>query len=449
MNKKIKNFLIFIVFFLVLGCSFDKRSGIWSGSEEERERLSRLKKDLENREIYNVYSSQNEYSEEIAATKKVELIKANKNMLWEMPNFNLQNNLGNFYLSGVEDNFLKKKVGKNKFSISKVMAPPLLTEEYVIFSDDVGTIFNMTKQGKVKWKKNIYKKIYKKIYKNLSLYIHESKVFAVDNIGFIYSLNLETGEIIWIKNLKIPIKSHIKIHSDKIFVVNQENRILCLDIKNGKKIWDIRTVTSFIKLQNYLGLAVSEQGDLIVLSSSGDLFRLKTKNGLIYWSVNATGSLFAHDTDFFKSSEIALNGEDIIFSASNSTFSYDLASGYVNWRKDIPSVGTPIVNGENVFLVTQNGYFVNLDRKTGEIIWSTNTFKNLKKKKRLTNVTGYVMGSEKIYISTLNGNLIICSASSGEVQSIKKIGDTITAPPVISDGSIFLLTEDSRILGFR
>ena len=65
-----------------------------------------------------------------------------------------------------------------------------------------------------------------------------------------------------------------------------------------------------------------------------------------------------------------------------------------------------------------------------------------------TYISGFILGSDKIYITTLNGKLIICSASSGEVETIKKIGDTITAPPIINNGSIFLLTG-SLILVFK
>ena len=59
------------------------------------------------------------------------------------------------------------------------------------------------------------------------------------------------------------------------------------------------------------------------------------------------------------------------------------------------------------------------------------------------------MGSDKLYITTLNGYLIICSAVSGNIESFKKIGNQLTIDPIISDGSLYILTADSKILGFR
>ena len=62
---------------------------------------------------------------------------------------------------------------------------------------------------------------------------------------------------------------------------------------------------------------------------------------------------------------------------------------------------------------------------------------------------GFVLGSGKIYAVSLNGYLIVCSAASGNVEHFKKIGDTITASPIISNGSLYILTEKFRILGFN
>ena len=196
-------------------------------------------------------------------------------------------------------------------------------------------------------------------------------------------------------------------------------------------------------------MAISKEGDLVTLNSSGDLLKVKANNGQVYWSINATGSMVTIVGDFFKSSEIVISDNDIIFSASSSIFSFDLYSGYLNWTVDVNSKNTPIIDGNNIFLVSDNGYFVNLDRNSGKIILSTNILKILKKKKQMTQITGFIMGSGKIYATTLNGYLIVCSAASGKVEYFKKIGDQITAAPIINDGSLYILTANSRILGFN
>ena len=416
MNKK-KNLIFFLIFILLVNCSFDNKTGIWSGSKKEKRRISELEKEQKQTKVVDyIYSSKSVYSKEISLTKKISISNPRKNLSWKMSSLNQQNFLGNIYLSGIDNIFLKKKIGKNKFPMSKIISSPLVFENNIIFSDNNGTIFNINQNGEINWKKNIYKKIYKKVYKNLVFSIYQNNIYVADNIGFIYSIGLNNGKLVWIKNHGIPIKSNIKIYKNKIFLINQDNRILCFNTKNGSKIWDIRSVPSFIKLQNFLSTAISKQGDVIAINSSGDLLKINANNGKIAWSLNTLESTLAHATDFFKSSEIVIIDDNIIVSSKSSLFSYNLNTGYTNWKQEVSSIGAPIIDGKNIFILTDNGYFVIIDKDTGIIISSTNILKILKKKKQETKITGFIMGSGKIYSVTSNGYLIVSSPVSGKVE---------------------------------
>ena len=448
MNKK-KNLIFFLIFILLVNCSFDNKTGIWSGSKKEKRRISELEKEQKQTKVVDyIYSSKSVYSKEISLTKKISISNPRKNLSWKMSSLNQQNFLGNIYLSGIDNIFLKKKIGKNKFPISKIISSPLVFENNIIFSDNNGTIFNINQNGEINWKKNIYKKIYKKVYKNLVFSIYQNNIYVADNIGFIYSIGLNNGKLVWIKNHGIPIKSNIKIYKNKIFLINQDNRILCFNTKNGSKIWDIRSVPSFIKLQNFLSSAISKQGDVIAINTSGDLLKVNANNGKIAWSLNTLESTLAHATDFFKSSEIVIIDDNIIVSSKSSLFSYNLNTGYTNWKQEVSSIGAPIIDGKNIFILTDNGYFVIIDKDTGIIISSTNILKILKKKKQETKITGFIMGSGKIYSVTSNGYLIVSSPVSGKVEYFKKIGDPVTSAPIINNGKLYILTKNSRIYGF-
>jgi len=448
MNKK-KKLIFFLYFILVSHCSFDNKTGIWNG-ENETKRTSELKKNEDNNSSFvQIYSSEDPYYKEISLEKPISLSEPIKNLSWPMSNLNHQNFLGNIYLSGINNMFLKKKIGKNKFSTVNVISSPLIYDRSIIFADNNGTIFNISLGGEIIWKKNIYQKIYKKVYKNLVFSIYQNNLYVADNLGFIYSINLLNGKIEWIKNHSIPLKSDIKIYDNKIFLINQDNRIICFNAKDGTKIWDIRTISSFIKLQIFLSSAISKQGDLIVINSAGDLLKIKINNGTMFWSFNTLASTMLHDADFFKSSKIVISENNIIISVKSSIFSFDLNTGYNNWKQEVSTVGAPIVVENKIFIVTHNGFFVILDKNNGKIISSTSILKILKKRKQNTVITGYIMGSGKIYSTTANGYLIVSSAVSGKVENFKKIGYPIASSPIINDGKLYILTKNSRLLGFN
>jgi outer membrane protein assembly factor BamB len=447
-NKK--NLIFFLIFILLNNCSFDNKTGIWGDSEKEKRKISELeKKQKQILDVEKIYSSDKIYLKEVPLTKNISLSKPKKNLSWKMSSLNHQNFLGNIYLSGIDNIFLKKKIGKDKFSESRVITSLLVIKNNIILSDDTGTIFNINQNGKINWKKNIYKKIYKKIYKNLVFSIYKNNIYIADNIGFIYVISLDTGKLLWIKNYYIPLRSNIKIFDNKIYLIDQDNRILCLNIKDGTKIWDILSISSFIKSQNLLSLAVSKKGDLVAITSSSDLYKVEGNSGNFSWVSNTFGSLLADATDFFKSSQVVITDDEVIISAGPSIFSYNLNIGSITWENELSSIGTPIIDGKNIFCVTENGYFVIMNRDTGKIISSTNILKILKKKKQKTKITGFIMGSGKVYSVTLNGYLIVSSAISGKVENFKKIGNPIISAPIISNGKLYILTKNSRIIGFN
>jgi len=142
-----------------VSCSFHK-SGIWTGDKKEKKKVSELEKEQRRIiDVVKIYTSESFYSKEIPAVKSISLTEPKTNSSWKMSGLNLQNFVGNIYLSGTDNIFLKKKIGKNKFSISNIESSILAFKNNIILSDDVGTIFSINANGNINWKKNIYKKI--------------------------------------------------------------------------------------------------------------------------------------------------------------------------------------------------------------------------------------------------------------------------------------------------
>ena len=447
-NKKI--LIIILLCILLNNCSFDNKTGLWDGEEEEREAISKIEEEQNQvTSVRKIFSGEEIYSKEILLNQSIVLSEAKKNTEWKMSNLNNQNFLGNIYLSSVDNVFLKKRRGKNKFSQSKILASPLIYKNNIIYSDQKGTIFNINLDGKINWKKNIYKKIYNKIYKNLNFIVNKNIIYISDNIGFVYAISLDSGALIWIKNHGVPLRSNIKIFNNKIFLVNQDNRFLCLNIKDGSLLWNFRSISSFIKFQNLLSLAISDQGNVVGINSSGEIFNIDSNNGRIIWSKKLFGARYEITTNFIKFSEIVIDNENIVLSVGSSTFSINLKNGFTNWQQQVSSIAAPILVKKNIFLITDNGYFVVINKDSGKIISSTNILKILKKRRQKTKISGFIMGSEKFYAVTLNGYLIVSSAITGKVEYIKKIGDPITTSPIINNGKLYILTKNSRIFGFN
>jgi len=110
MIQKIIYLFFFLIFTLITGCSFDDKTGIWSGTQKEKKRLSEIEKEQKKIiDIVKLYSSEDLYKDELQAVKNIVLSEPKKNSSWKMSGMNLQNFFGHIYISGVENIFLKKK----------------------------------------------------------------------------------------------------------------------------------------------------------------------------------------------------------------------------------------------------------------------------------------------------------------------------------------------------
>ena len=68
----------------------------------------------------------------------------------------------------------------------------------------------------------------------------------------------------------------------------------------------------------------------------------------------------------------------------------------------------------------------------------------------MTNLTGYIFLILAIILGiTSNGFLITSSPTLGKTEYYKKIGDPVISAPIITDGKLYILTKNSRILGFN
>ena len=59
---------------------------------------------------------------------------------------------------------------------------------------------------------------------------------------------------------------------------------------------------------------------------------------MVEWSLNTSEDQLENVTDFFKSSDIVIVNENIIFSTGSAIYSYNINNGYTNWKNKVSSI---------------------------------------------------------------------------------------------------------------
>ncbi|MDA9694561.1 PQQ-binding-like beta-propeller repeat protein [Candidatus Pelagibacter sp.] len=425
-----KVFVILIFSIFLSNCSLNENSRIWNKKEKIENNNKVSKKILVEKEII---------STEFNPLLKLDLSKNKQNNKIFDPLNNFGSSKYNGEINKINNYKFSKLENFNQFNFE-----PLILDNGVIVFEKKGTIIRFNNNQKVVWKNNFYSKTEKKIHPTLSFAITDKNLIVADSIAKISSINLLTGNLIWSKKSEYPFNSEIKISKDKFFVVDFKNTLRCFYIKDGSECWNIKTEESFTVSNSKFSMLIKD--NLVIYNNSlGDITAVDISSGLIQWQLPTQKSSIVNETYGFNFSKLVSDGSSIYFSNNkNQFFSVDLSSGTTNWMSEINSILTPIIIGNFIFTVSENGYLFTIQKNEGNIIRINDIYKNfnLKKRKRIK-PTGFTIGGNNLYLTNSDGNLIVISLSAGNILKIEKVGRDLILKPLIFNENLFIVKNGS------
>lgn len=424
--------LIFIAIFLLNNCSFNENSRLWKDKEQP----------LENQEnVTQIFAEEQSVSLELNPDISLDLsnIKSSNKIV------DNQNNFGPLSYNGT-----LQKNGNFKFSklenLDQFNLKPAFLNEGIIFFDNKGSVLRFNDEQKIIWKNNFYSKSEKKLKPKLNFAINNEDLIVVDNIAKYFSINLNSGELNWIKNNSYPFNSDIKIFEDKFFAIDYKNTLRCFKIMDGSECWNLQTEDSFTISNSKFSLIILD--DKVIFNNSiGDITAVDIKTGLIAWQLPTQSSSIINETYNFKISKLVSDGDAIFFSNNkNEFYSIDVKTGTTNWINKINSNLTPILTKDLIFTVSNEGFLFTIQKSTGNIIRINYLYKDYKEKKRKElKPIGFVIGNTNIYISNNDGKLIVADLSNGKVNFIEKIGGDTISEPFIANQNLYVIKSGSIV----
>ena len=424
--------ILILSLFLLNHCSFNENSRIWKDKEKNLESKKNIKK---------VFSEEKKISSEFNQELKLDLtkIKTNNKIIDNKNNYGSQNYGG-----------LVKKIGSYKFGkfeeINQLNFKPVFLDNGLIFFDKKGSIIRYNNNQKVLWKKNHYSKAEKKQKPKLNFVLDAENLLVTDSIAKYYSININSGELNWSKNNTYPFNSDIKKHKNKFFVIDYKNTLRCYEIKNGNECWNLKTEDSFTISNSKLSLIVVD--DLVVFSNSiGDITAVDIETGLIIWQLPTQSSSIINETYNFKISKLVSDGSFIYFSNNrNEFYSVDLKNGIINWKNEISSSITPVITGNLIFTVSEDGYLLVIEKNKGNIIRVTDLLKNYKIKKRKDiKPVGFAIDDTTLYLTNSDGKMILADLSIGNIKTIEKVSGDFVSRPFIFNQNLFVIRNGSIV----
>ena len=424
--------ILIIALFFLNHCSLNDKSRIWKKGEDKLESQKNFKK---------VFEEDKKIETEFNQELKLDLSSI-------IPNNKISDNKNNYGSQKYDG--LTIKSGNYKFSkfadVNQLNFKPIFLNDGLIFFDNKGSIIRFNNNQKVLWKTNHYSKSEKKLRPKLNFVLDGENLLVADSIANYYSIDINTGELNWLRNSTYPFNSGIKKYKDKILVVDYKNTLRCFKVNDGSECWNFKTEESFTISNSKFSLIIIN--DMVIFSNSiGDITAIDIKTGLITWQLPTQSSSIINETYNFKISKLVSDGNSIIFSNNKNEFhSIDVKTGTINWINEINSNITPIITGNLIFTVSNEGYLIVIEKNKGNIIRVTDLFKyyKLKERKKIKPV-GFAIGNTNLYLTNTDGKMIVVDLSLGDIKKIEKISGDFISRPFIFNQNLFVIRNGSII----
>lgn len=279
------------------------------------------------------------------------------------------------------------------------------------------------------------------------------KIYGTDGAGNVFALDAGNGAQLWKVKPGGPLRGSPTVAFGNIFVMSQDNQLFALNATDGKLAWQESGSTT---MAGVFGVAAPAAGNGTVVSgyTSGELVAYRYENGRSLWAdalartsiSTQVGALSDIDAD-----PIIDNGQVFALGTGGRMAAYELVTGQRLWELNVAGISTPAIAGDWIFALTDDARMMAIARSTGKVRWLTQLarFENEKKKKNPIFWQGPVLAGGNLWAVNSDGEIWTVSTGEGSASLYRELGESISLPPVVANGTLYVLDDSGRITAFR
>ena len=283
--------------------------------------------------------------------------------------------------------------------------------------------------------------------------VADGRVFVTSGYAQVLALDSETGKEIWRQPVSAPVRGAPTVADGRVFAVTVENELDVLSADDGQKLWTHNGTAETAGLLG--GMTPAVEGDVVVVPySSGEIFALRVENGRPLWSDNlaAAGRFDAMSSlADIRGRPVIDRGRVYAISHSGRMVSINLRSGERIWEEDIGGTHTPWIAGDFIYVLSNDSELICLTRSDGRTRWVLGLprYENLEKKRGALRWSGPVLAGDRLIVVASNGDAMSVSPYTGKALGRISLPDGAFVAPVISERTLYILTDDADLVAMR
>lgn len=380
------------------------------------------------------------------------------NASWAQTGFNVQHKMPNAKASSELKKKWKTGFGDGSSKRNLLVAQPII-KDGVVYAQDVDGVVSAFE---LETGQKIFKQKLKPLNKNDKqsglngggLSLDGNKLFAVTGFGSVFALEPKTGNILWRKELNVPLRAAPTASDGKVFVQTIDNQIYALNSSDGSEIWDYGISAEDTVFAGGSVVAYDEKEEMAIAAfSNGEIAGFNSRIGYPVWSnnlINMTKMSRSSTINAVKAAPVI--DQDMVFAVGNTdlTLAIDIKTGDILWQQNIGGINTPFVDKEYLFLIDSFKELVALDKKTGEVLWKTDILKDIDANdRREIYLSGPIMVNSELIVVSSNGMVYFVLPQNGEIVKEWDIDEDLPFAPIVAEGTIIFTTDDADLIAYK
>lgn len=332
----------------------------------------------------------------------------------------------------VKTSWVKQTTEKDNLGFRKInRMQPLIYNNLVIQSNGLDGITAFDKfNGQIRWKTSI------KNGSEAGAAIINDRLFLGGSDGLFYSLNANTGEVIWTFPTQLEIISEPLVDSGVVYFLTGNNSMYALDAATGKQVWlYTRQDSSNISIRGGAKPTL-RNGTLYVGFSDGFLVALLSQNGAIKWEKQLNKNKKFKDLD---SNPIIENEYLYVMGFDDKVYCLRAATGDQVWKFDQGGYGQGFIVGDRYYFASTEEKFVALNKMTGEVIWTVAIKEGI-----ATSAAAY---KGMIIFGESQGKLNFVDSTNGKIMKTYDPGRGLMSQPVVDEKNnrLYFISNEANL----
>jgi outer membrane protein assembly factor BamB len=385
---------------------------------------------------------------------KVMLPPAVRNAAWPQAGGNPSHFMGHLEASDSLGEAWSASIGSGGGYRRKILAQPVAADGivYVMDSDAVVSAFDIGTGGRL-WRFDTTQEDDDSTNVGGGLALDQGTLYAVNGLAEIVALDAAKGSARWRNTLGAPTRSAPTVVEGRIYVTTIEDRLLALAADDGRQLWKHQAANATTSV---LGRPAPSYAAGLVVGGfgSGELATVRAETGNVVWSDNLAASVRSGSLADFS----AIRGLPVIadrrvyaISMGGLMVAVDLPTGRRLWERQIGGEDSPWAAGSWLFIVSLDQRMAAVNRDDGRVAWVTDLprWENPEKQRDAITWFGPLLVGDRLIVAGTSHEALAVSPYTGEILGRQKLSGAASLSPVAAGGTVFVVTDDGRLLALR